>query len=98
MWLGGVLDLPLEWKRLVLHDRYLTPINPSRDRDARIFHTRDSPRRYAPSSSFYARIDRRLIQFLRKTKVPLQSTVLSDLLPLTDQSSSVMAFAPLSVG
>lgn len=71
MWLGGVLDLPLEWKRLVLRDRYLTPINLSRDRHARIIRTRDSLRRYASSSSFYARIDRRSIQFLRKTKEPL---------------------------
>jgi hypothetical protein len=31
MWLGGVLNLPLELKRLAIRDWYLTPINRSRD-------------------------------------------------------------------
>jgi len=39
MWLGGVLDLPGELKRLALRDRYLTPIDRPGDRLADSFHT-----------------------------------------------------------
>jgi hypothetical protein len=39
MWLGGVLDLPLELKRLALLHRYLTPINRFRDLLTHYSHT-----------------------------------------------------------
>jgi hypothetical protein len=39
MWLGGVLDLPLELKRLALRDRYLMPISHPRDLVTNLSHT-----------------------------------------------------------